>query len=76
MVKKPRHHEHAYRSIAKAISYRVIISIQLFVFTWLVTGDVQSAINLTGWTALASTLIYYLHERVWAHVAWGRTKPH
>lgn len=76
MATKPhKHHEHAYRSAAKAVSYRVVISIQLFIITWLVTGSVQSALQLTGWTALVSTLVYYIHERVWAHIAWGRTKP-
>ncbi len=75
MTKRPHHHEHAYRSIAKTISYRVVISIELFFVTWYFTKSLNSALQLTGWTAIASTVIYYLHERAWAHIAWGRTKP-
>lgn len=73
-VKAPKHHEHSYRSLAKTISYRVIISIELFIVTYTLTGSLDSAIQLTGWTALVSTIIYYFHERVWAHIAWGRTQ--
>ncbi len=72
-MKTLRHHEHSYRSLAKAISYRTVISAELFVVAYLLSGSVDSALQLTGWTALVSTVIYYFHERVWAHISWGRT---
>lgn len=72
-MQRPKHHEHSYRSLAKTFTYRVIISLELFIVTYFVTGSMDNAVQLTGWAAVISTVIYYLHERVWAHVAWGRT---
>jgi len=75
-TKLPKHHEHSYRSLAKTLSYRAIISVELFAATYLVTRNINQALQLTLDTAIISTLIYYLHERVWAHISWGRTKKH
>jgi uncharacterized membrane protein len=72
-MQRPKHHEHSYRSLAKTLSYRLIISVELFAVTYVLTGSFDSALQLTGWTAVISTVIYYLHERVWAHISWGRT---
>ncbi|MCC7289582.1 DUF2061 domain-containing protein [bacterium] len=75
-VQTPKHHEHSYRSLAKTLSYRAIISVELFAVTYLITRDTGKALELTLDTAVISTIIYYLHERVWAHISWGRTKKH
>ena len=73
MTKKLKRHEHAYRSLAKTITYRITITIVVFFTTLIVTGKSGDALKVTGITAIISSIVYYVHERVWAHIAWGRT---
>ncbi len=60
------------RSIVKAVSYRVVIVISIFLITLFTTGKLASALQITGITAITGTILYYLHERVWARINWGR----
>ncbi len=69
------------RSLAKAVSWRVIASTTTFIISWLVfteftkqsqeevmkTASVITAIELT-----AKLFIYYLHERLWTNINWGK----
>lgn len=68
------HAESRTRSIVKAIVYRCLIIISIFVITYFETGKLQDALSITGITAVTGTIIYYLHERVWSGISWGRTK--
>lgn len=60
------------RSVVKAIVYRVIIIISIFIITYATTGRIVDAATITGLTAISGTIIYYLYERVWARIKWGR----
>ncbi len=60
------------RSIVKAITYRILIVISIFVISLLTTGRLDVAASITGITAITGTIIYYLHERVWSMIRWGR----
>lgn len=60
------------RSIVKSITYRVLIVISIFIITLLTTGRLADAAAITGISAITGTIIYYLHERVWSRIHWGR----
>ncbi len=62
------------RSIVKAVSYRLVIIISIFITTLLTTGKLASAVQVTGITAITGTIIYYVHERIWSRIKWGRIK--
>jgi uncharacterized membrane protein len=53
------------RHIAKSISWRLIGTIDTFIFTWLITGDIQEGLNLSGITTITKFIWYYIHERYW-----------
>lgn len=74
MAKKRQlqHAETATRSVVKSITYRVLIIISIFIVTLLTTGKLASAVQITGITAITGTIIYYLHERAWSLIKWGR----
>jgi uncharacterized membrane protein len=63
------------RSLAKAVSYRILSS--------LITGGIVFGITQRGLLAIGialvdsavKTLTYYLHERAWMLVAFGRPHP-
>lgn len=69
---KVQHSETHARSILKSITYRIIIVISVFIVTYFETGRFYDAAAITGITAITGTIIYYLHERVWSAVKWGR----
>lgn len=60
------------RSITKTITWRVIGTLLTGMVAYLFTGVVLASIELTLVVAVVSTFVYYLHERVWNNIAWGR----
>lgn len=60
------------RSIVKAISWRLLGTIDTFLLTWLVTGEVHIAAAIGGVEIVTKTLLYWLHERTWNRIKWGR----
>ena len=60
------------RSLSKAVSWRVVGSLDTFLLTMLVTGKLRYAVSIAGVEALTKIALYYLHERAWRKVSWGR----
>ncbi len=61
------------RSIAKALTYRVIIMCLDFATIYLFTGRVRVAVGFMIASNVYTTAVYLVHERAWARVAWGVT---
>jgi len=59
------------RSLAKAISYRVVIIFCDLTTVYLITGKVSMAVGFTLISNAYSTLAYFGHERIWAKIHWG-----
>ena len=53
------------RHIAKAVSWRVIGSIDTIAIAWLITGSIQVGAAVGGVEVVTKTVLYYFHERVW-----------
>jgi sulfate adenylyltransferase large subunit len=60
------------RSLAKAVSWRTTGSIDTFLVAFLITGSPKMAGSVAVTEILTKILIYYLHERVWACIPWGK----
>jgi adenylylsulfate kinase len=60
------------RSVAKAVSYRVIVVIADFAAVYLFTGRVEIALGFVVVSNIYTTLLYFLHERAWDRISWGR----
>lgn len=62
------------RSIAKAISWRVVGTIDTLVVSYIVLGEGKfgeaSAIALVDF--VTKMFLYFFHERVWNKIKWGR----
>lgn len=60
------------RSLAKTISWRITGSTATFLISYAVLGN----INISGTIAVIqltfNTLLYFVHERIWSRVKWGR----
>jgi uncharacterized membrane protein len=59
------------RSVAKALSYRVLIVCLDFVVIYLMTGRVDVAVGFMIVSNIYTTVGYFLHERFWANIRWG-----
>jgi len=62
------------RSVAKAITWRLTGSIDTFVLSLLITGNVKVAGSISLAEVVTKILLFYTHERAWALIAWGRSK--
>jgi sulfate adenylyltransferase subunit 1 (EFTu-like GTPase family)/uncharacterized membrane protein len=60
------------RSIVKAVSWRATGSLDTFVIAALITGNSKIAGGVAIAEILTKTALYYIHERAWALVPWGR----
>jgi uncharacterized membrane protein len=60
------------RSVLKAVSWRTLGTLDTFAISWFMTGRVEIAGSIAGLEVATKIAWYYLHERVWATVTWGR----
>jgi uncharacterized membrane protein len=63
-----------YRSVMKAISWRVTGTLDTVVISYLVTGQIRWALSIGFVELFTKVALYYVHERLWNRVAFGR-KP-
>lgn len=74
MPAKKRSGDIARRSFLKAMTFRIVIIAADTLITWTISHRVDITVGFVVFTNVASTLIYYLHERVWSHISWGGTR--
>jgi uncharacterized membrane protein len=60
------------RSIVKAISWRLIGTIDTMVVSYFVVEDVKTASTIAGVDFVTKMVLYFFHERVWNTIKWGR----
>ena len=60
------------RSLAKSVSWRFFSGLDTFARSWLFTGKLEYAMSITGAETITKIILYYLHERAWRLVSWGR----
>jgi sulfate adenylyltransferase large subunit len=60
------------RSIVKAISWRATGSFDTFILAALITGSSKIAGSVALAEILTKTALYYIHERAWGMIPWGR----
>ena len=60
------------RSLVKTITWRVTGSSATFLIAYLLIGNFAVA-GVIGVTQLiTNTILYYVHERIWNKVGWGK----
>lgn len=67
--------EKHYRSVVKALSWRATGTLDTIVVSYLVTGKFGLALSI-GFVELFTKIgLYYVHERLWNRISFGRAKP-
>lgn len=60
------------RSLAKAFSYRIWGTLSSFLVALVLTGSAELSGLIAFWETVVKVFIYYVHERGWNFVQWGR----
>ena len=63
------------RSFAKAISWRVTGTIDTMIISLIITGSVKLAAAIGFTEVVTKSLLYYIHERAWLRIPYGRGTP-
>jgi len=56
------------KSIMKSISWRIVGTIDTMVISYIITGKITVAVSIGSIEVLTKTILYYFHERLWAHI--------
>jgi uncharacterized membrane protein len=62
------------RSLMKAVSWRMVGSIDTFILSFFFTHKLTAAASIASTEVLTKILLYYFHERAWAVMPWGRSR--
>ncbi len=63
-----------YRSLVKAISWRVTGTFDTVLISFLITGRIRWALSIGFVELFTKVTLYYLHERFWNKVSFGRAR--
>lgn len=63
-----------YRSLVKAVSWRLTGSVDTLVISYLITGKLKWALTISGVELFTKIGLYYVHERIWENLSFGRMK--
>jgi uncharacterized membrane protein len=63
-----------YRSLIKAVSWRLTGSVDTLIISFLITRQIKWALTISGVELFTKIGLYYVHERVWENLSFGRLK--
>ncbi|MDH5719753.1 MAG: adenylyl-sulfate kinase [Spirochaetia bacterium] len=66
-------YENKMRSVIKAISWRFFATLQTALIVWVITGEIKLAVSAGVIDVIIKIISYFIHERVWNSVKYGRT---
>ncbi|MGA2407300.1 MAG: DUF2061 domain-containing protein [Bacteroidales bacterium] len=56
------------KSLMKSVSWRIVGTIDTIMISYFITGRVTIAISIGSVEVITKTILYYFHERLWAHI--------
>lgn len=59
-------------SVTKALTWRLFASLDTTLLAFIVTGNIAAAASIGAVEIFTKLIFYYIHERGWSRVAWGR----
>lgn len=69
---KDKNSEKPIRSIAKAVSWRLLGTIDTLVVSYFITGEVTLAASIASIDFVTKLILYFFHERIWNKIKWGK----
>jgi uncharacterized membrane protein len=56
------------KSALKAVSWRIVGTIDTMIISYFITGKVAVALSIGSVEVFTKMILYYFHERLWAHI--------
>ena len=60
------------RSIVKAFTWRTLGTLDTIVISYLLTGEIKTAVSIGGIAVFTKLFLYFFHERIWNFIKWGK----
>ncbi len=60
------------RSIAKAVSWRVVGTLDTLIVSYILTGEIALATSIASIDFVTKMILYFFHERIWNRIKWGK----
>lgn len=60
------------RSLMKSVTWRIIATITTTILVFIFTGSLAIAFSLGLIEIVVKYLIYFIHERAWDQILWGK----
>lgn len=60
------------RSIVKALSWRILGTLDTVLISWFITGKIALALSIGGIELITKMVLYFFHERIWNIIKWGK----
>lgn len=70
---KTKFYERIPRSMAKVISWRIMVTITNFLGGWLASGNPWVGLGVVSFALVVNSILYFFHERAWNRADWGRS---
>jgi uncharacterized membrane protein len=71
-IKKLAFRESRLRSLVKALIYRILSVAGTGILSWIITKDIEETVSIIIAIQVFLITLYYLSERVWDRINWGR----
>jgi uncharacterized membrane protein len=69
---KSKFYEKFPRSLAKVVSWRILVTITNFVGGWLASGSWKVGLGVVSFALVVNSILYFIHERAWNRADWGK----
>lgn len=66
--------ETSIRSLIKTVSWRITGSGATFLVAYFISGNIAMSSTIAVIQLTTNTILYYVHERVWNKIKWGKIK--
>ncbi|MDT0689133.1 DUF2061 domain-containing protein [Salegentibacter sp. F188] len=70
--KKDRTAEKPLRSIAKTVSWRIVGTMDTIAISWILTGEIETAMAIGSVELVTKMILYFGHERIWNKINFGK----
>jgi uncharacterized membrane protein len=60
------------RSLVKTISWRLTGTFCTFLISYIILGDITTSSTIALIQLVFNTIMFYIHERIWNIIKWGR----
>ena len=70
--KKDTTSEKPLRSILKTVSWRIVGTVDTITISWVLTGEIETALAIGSVELVTKMILYFGHERLWNMISFGK----